>query len=259
MELNSKITIFECGINEGVFSQHKKFYAPNSTKSEIRRQFDVVKKRCGEHFGFDDKKVFQAKQKNDQNKIEYPNGKYIVLEDKHMHKDDFWDEELPADILILKEQYKGIVVGNQMADCPILIVEDRKQGVTALSHCGASYIDRELPKDTIKALQKEFNSSIDDLYVYVGTCAKKESYVYDTYPRWANNEYMWKDNIEEKQDGFHIDMNGAIRIQLEQLGIKHIEESPRNTITDDKYYSHYSSVRGNNKKLGQNFVGFFYN
>ena len=259
MELNSKITIFECGRNEGVFSQHKKFYTPNSAKSEIREQFDVVKKRCGEHFNFDDKKVFQAKQKNDQNKLDYPNGTYIVLTEDNMKKDDYWDEELPADILILKEQYKGVVVGNQMADCPILIVEDRKLGVTALSHCGASYIDRELPKDTIKALQKEFNSNIDDLYVYVGSCAKKEDYIYETYPRWANNMYMWEENVEETEEGFHINMNGAIRIQLEQMGIKHIEESPLNTITNDKFYSHYASIKGNNEKLGQNFVGFFYN
>ena len=259
MDKDSKITIFECGRNEGVFSQHKKFYAPNSSKSEIREQFNVVKKRCGEHFNFDDKKVFQAKQKNDQNKLDYPNGTYSVLTEDNMKKEDYWDEELPADILILKEHYKGVVVGNQMADCPILIVEDRKLGVTALSHCGASYIDRELPKDTIKALQKEFNSNIDDLYVYVGSCAKKEDYIYETYPRWANNEYMWKDNIEETKEGFHINMNGAIRIQLEQMGIKHIEESPLNTITNDKFYSHYASGKGNNEKLGQNFVGFFYN
>lgn len=146
-----------------------------------------------------------------------------------------------------------------MADCPILIVEDRRKGVTALSHCGASYIDRELPKDTIRALQKEYQSNLEDLYVYVGSCAKKESYIYDTYPRWANNTYMWKDNIEEKEDGFHINMNGAIRIQLEELGITHIEESPLDTITNDKFYSHYGSGKGNNAKFGQNFVGFFYN
>lgn len=86
MELKSKITIFESGINEGIFSRHKKFYTPNSTKNEIKEQFNIVKKRCGEHFHFNDKKVFQAKQKNDINKLDYPNGTYIVLKEGQMQK-----------------------------------------------------------------------------------------------------------------------------------------------------------------------------
>ena len=53
-------------------------------------------------------------------------------------------------------------------------------------------------------------------------------------------------------------MNGAIRQQLIEKGIKHIEESPIDTITDDRYYSHCAAVKGDSKKLGQNFVGFFY-
>ena len=259
MELKSKITIFESGIQEGIFSRHKKFYDTNLTKNDITEQFNIVKKRTGEHFGFDDKKVFQASQKNDNNSLEYPNGTYIVLNEKHMTKEDYWEESLPADILILQERYKGVVVGNQMADCPILIVEDRVLGVTALSHCGASYIDRELPKQTVEALQKEFGSKVENLYVYVGSCAKEEHYIYETYPKWAKNEIIWKNNIKEKEDGFHINMNRAIRIQLEQIGITHIEESPLDTITNDKFYSHYGSGKGNNNKFGQNFVGFFYN
>ena len=145
-----------------------------------------------------------------------------------------------------------------MADCPILIVEDRAKEVTALSHCGASYINRKLPIDTVQALIKEFNSNIDDLHVYVGSCAKKENYIYDKYPFWATDEEVWKDFIIKKEDGFHIDMNGAIRKQLENIGINHIEESPVDTIIDSRYYSHRASSMGRKEKLGQNFVGFYY-
>ena len=53
-------------------------------------------------------------------------------------------------------------------------------------------------------------------------------------------------------------MNGAIRKQLEQIGIKHIEESPIDTITDSRYYSHRAASMGKKEKLGQNFVGFYY-
>ncbi len=78
-------------------------------------------------------------------------------------------------------------MANPQADCPILICEDRKKGYTALVHCGAIYIDRRLPQDTIKTLFDCCNSNIDDIYVYVGSCIKKESYIYDCYPKWAKS------------------------------------------------------------------------
>ena len=37
-----------------------------------------------------------------------------------------------------------------------------------------------------------------------------------------------------------------------------IEESPINTMTDDRYYSHAEYSKGNKEKFGQNFVGFYY-
>lgn len=257
MEKESKIFIFETGIEDGVFSENKKFYPSYFTKSDIRKQFLLTKKKIAEKYNFNEKKVFQAYQKTDKNKLNYEDGKYTVITEE-LIKDDCWYNLIPTDIFILTKATKGIVLGNQMADCPILIVEDREKDVTALSHCGASYIDRKLPAATIEALIKEYNSNIEDLYVYVGSCAKKENYIYDKYPLWATDKELWKDCIIEKEDGFHIDMNKAIRKQLENKGIKHIEESPIDTITSDKYYSHRASAMGQKEKLGQNFVGFYY-
>ncbi|MDO4995669.1 MAG: laccase domain-containing protein [Bacilli bacterium] len=256
--MESKIKIFECGKAEGIFSKNKKFYPDNLTKSEITKQFNEVKKRAGEHFDFDDKKVIQATQKYKDCNFDYPDGKYVVLNETHMQKKDYWKERIEADILILEEKYKGVVLGNQMADCPIVIAEDRKKGVTALAHCGASYIDRLLPQDIIKALRKEYNSNLEDIYVYIGSSAKKDTYIYDKYPYWAINKELWKDNLEVINGNYHIDMNGAIIKQLKELGIKNIEESPINTMIDDRYYSHAESSKGNKDKLGQNFVGFYY-
>lgn len=256
--MESKIKIFECKKDEGVFSRNSKFYPPNTTKNEIEKQFTEVKKTSGEHFGFDYRKIFQAEQKNDNNADLYPNGKYVVITENYMNKENYWDEKIETDILIISDKHKGVVVGNQMADCPILIAEDRKLGVTALSHCGASYINRLLPQDTIESLVKEFNSDLNDIYVYLGSSAKSSTYIYDKYPSWATNKDVWKNYIVKEGNNYHIDMNGAIIKQLKDIGIKNIEESPINTMTDDRYYSHAEAAKGNKDKLGQNFVGFYY-
>ncbi len=256
--LETKIKIFETKIEDGIFSRNKKFYPSNVTESDILKRFLSVKEYVGKKYGFNGKRVFQPLQKNGTNNVEYPDGKYIILDESYMTKEDYWFERIPTDILILEEKYKGIVIGHQMADCPILIAEDRQKGVTALAHCGASYIDRLLPKQTIEALINAYNSNLEDIYVYVGSCAKKENYVYDRFPIWAKNNAIWDKNISLEDDGYHINLNGAIKQQLQDIGIIHIEESPIDTILDNSYYSHVAAIKGDIKKIGQNFVGFYY-
>ena len=256
--MESKIKIFESGIAEGVMSKNKKFYPEETTEEQINELFLQVRINLGKKYGFDGRKIFQALQKTDQNNIEYPDGMYHVINENDIDNDDLWEVKIPADILIISEKHKNIVVGNQMADCPILIVEDRKQGVTALSHCGAPYIDRLLPYQTVEALIKECKSNPNDLYVYIGSCAKKESFIYDRYPLWAKNQEVWDKYIIQNGEDYHIDMIGAMIKQIKKFNISNIEVSSEDTITNEKHYSHSAAYKGNNNKKGQNFVGFFY-
>ena len=256
--MKSQIQIFETGIEEGIFSRNKKFYNNIENQEKINEIFFNTRQEIGRKNGFKGEKVFQATQKTSQNNEEYLDGTYKVINKENMTKKDYWYEYLPADILIISNKYKNVVVGNQMADCPVIIAEDRRLGVTALSHCGASYIDRLLPIDTIKALQKEYSSQLEDIYVYVGSCIKKESYVYDCYPKWAINNDVWNEAITKKNDMYYIDLILAITKQLNQIGIKNIEISPYNTATNPKFFSNAAASKGQKEKYGQNFVGFFY-
>lgn len=256
--MESKIKIFESGITEGIMSKNKKFYTEDTSEEKINELFLEVRMNLGKKYGFDGKKIFQALQKTDQNGLEYPNGKYHVIDDKDINNEDLWEVKIPADILIISQKYKNIVVGNQMADCPILIVEDRKKEITALSHCGAPYIDRKLPYQTVEALIKEYKSNPNELYVYIGSCAKKENFIYDRHPLWAKDNEVWDGFIIQNGENYHIDMVGAMIKQINQIGVKNVEVSNEDTITNEKHYSHSASYKGNNRKKGQNFVGFFY-
>ena len=110
---------------------------------------------------------------------------------------------------------------------------------------------------TINALQKEVGSNLNDIYVYIGSCIKKESYVYDRYPKWATNNSVWKNCIEKKDNLYHIDLVAAIINQL-NISKEHITISPVDTYKDQNYYSHLSEVKKESKPIGQNFVGAFY-
>lgn len=255
--MRSNITIFESGVEDGIMSNHPKFYDGSLSEEKIDKIFLENRITFGKKYNIDGKKIYRATQKNENNQLDYKDGKYLVI-DINKEVKDAWYENLEADILILPKNNKKLSLAHQMADCPIVIAEDRRQGVTALSHCGARYINRNLPQQTIEALQKEYNSNIEDIYVYIGSCAKKESYIYKVYPEWATNEETWNGSIDKMKDGYHIDMIKAIKNQLQKIGIKHLEISKNDTITNKKYYSHAGYKRGSRKEHGQNLVGFFY-
>ena len=256
--MESKIIIFESGKDIGIMSPAAKFYEKDTPEEERKELFHQNRIKLGKKYNFDGNHIFHANQKSVTNKLTYPDGHYILVEDKYMDKEDYYTVNLEADILILPSKYKGVGIGNPQADCPILIVEDRNKGYTALSHCGAPYIDRLLPIDTIKALEKEINSNLDDLYIYIGSSIHKESYIYDKYPSWATNKDVWDGYITKEKDGYHIDLTGAILKQLKDYGIKNIDINDIDVAKDDRYYSHSEFSKGNESKKGQNFVGFFY-
>jgi len=231
--MERKIEIFESKIQDGIMSNDKIFYPNNLNQKQIDTIFLEKRIEFGKKLGIDGKKIYRATQKNNINKLEYPDGKYYVINPEKDTAEDYWYLKLEADILILPYNAKKIAVAHQMADCPILIAEDRKKNVTAISHCGAVYINRMLPAQTITALCQEFNSKVEDIFAYIGSCAHKESYKYDKYPSWATNKELWKDTIEKGNDNYYyIDMPKTITKQLQEIGIKNIEISLNDTITN---------------------------
>lgn len=255
--MKSQIIIFEANKLDGKMSKNPKFYPKDISEKERYERFYQDRINLGKKLGVDGNHIFRSRQKG-LSKVDYPDGKYILLNDSYMKKDDYYFEDLPADILIISNKYPNIIVGNPQADCPIIICEDREKGYTALAHCGAAYINRKLPIDTIKALEDCCNSNLDNIYVYIGSSIKKESYVYDKYPHWATNKELWQGFIEEKDNLYYIDLVGCIEKQLKEYGIKHIEISPIDTSKYPNYYSHVEEVAGRQKDGGQNFVGFYY-
>lgn len=256
-KMKSKIVIFETNKLDGKMSKNPKFYSKDLTENERYEKFHQDRMNLGKKLGINGNHFLKIRQKGLSN-INYEDGKYILINDTHITKEDYYFEDIQGDIIILSEKYKNIAVVNPQADCPIIICEDRKKGFTALSHCGAQYINRKLPQDTIKALFDCCKSNVNDIYVYISSCVKKESYVYDKYPKWATNKAVWKEYITKENNNYYIDLPGAIKNQLKEIGVTNIEISPIDTAKNPNYYSHVEEVNGRQKEGGQNLVGFYY-
>ncbi len=255
-----KLIIFETNRKEGCMSLAKKFYPATYSEENRKRSLKTVKDKIGKKYNFNGNHILQPKQKDVEFKEDYPDGKYVRITEDYLKKEDYWDEEIICDILLIDTKFPNIAIGHRMADCPVIIVEDRKNQIVAVSHCGSSQINRDVPKWTIKALKKECNSNVEDIYVYIGSCIKKDSYQYDRYPTWATKKEIWKNSILEKANIFYIDLPNAIIQQLNSEGIinSHITISPIDTYRDKDYYSHTEEVKNPSCEIGQNFVGCLY-
>lgn len=259
-EKKYKLIIFETNKKEGCMSLAKKFYPSTYTETDIKNELRKVKDKIGKKYNFNGNHILQPTQKDVEFKTDYPDGKYVRITKKYLKKEDYWDEKIICDILLIDTNHPNIVIGHRMADCPVIIAEDTKQQVVAVSHCGAKQINREVPKWTIKALKKEINSNPSDIKVYIGSCIKKTNYQYDKYPNWATNINVWKNSIENKNNVYYIDLNSAIKKQLleENIKEKNITESKIDTYSSEEYYSHTEEIKNPQCKIGQNFVGCFY-
>lgn len=252
-----ELVIFETNNQEGIMSKSKKFYPASYTEEDIKNDLLKVREKIGEKYNFDGKKILQPTQKDVDFIEDYPDGAFKKVSEINLDVADLWEEKIPCDILILTATDPKIVVGHRMADCPVLIIEDRAQQVVAVSHCGASQINRKVPFYTEEALLKEYNSKKENLYAYIGSCIKKDNYIYDCYPKWATNKDVWEGCLTKDNNLYSIDLVTAITNQL-NIDKNHITISPIDTYKDPKYYSHTSEVRKEQKPLGQNFVGAFY-
>lgn len=256
-ELESQIIIFEGNQKDGIFSRNKKFYPDNYTEKEIEEEIKKSRIKLGNKHNFSGFKMFQVEQKMEDNS-DYEDDKAVIIDDNYMTKKDYFTEIIPADILIITNKYPKIALSHRMADCPVLIAEDRKKGVTAIAHCGIYHINRGLPNALIKSLINHFNSNPEDIYLYIGSHIKKDSYIYDTYPKKATNKEIWKNAIEEYNNKYKIDLEKAIINQLNEYNLGKIIISEVDTAKHKDYASHYEAIKGNKKKLGQNIVGFYY-
>lgn len=255
--MKSQIIIFEGNQKDGIFSRSKKFYPKDYTSEDIYNSIKKDRISLGNKYNFSGLKMIQVTQKMEDNDS-YPDNKAILINEKHLRKEDYFKEKILADILLIKSNYKNIVLCHRMADCPVLIAEDRLQGISAIVHCGIYHINRGLPREFIKTLINKYHSNPNNIYLYIGSHIKKESYIYDTYPKIATNKRIWKDAITEGKDGYHIDLEKAILNQIEKYHLAEINISNIDTATNKDYASHYAAAHGDSSKLGQNIVGFYY-
>lgn len=131
-----------------------------------------------------------------------------------------------------------------VADCTPILIFDPIQKAVAAIHAGWRGTAQQIVLKTIKAMQKEFNTSPSDCLGYIGTCIDECSFEVgeevalnftDPYKRW-----------DGKKGKFFIDLKSANRDQLRSAGLRleNIEVSPYSTFVHHENYFSYRFDQG---------------
>lgn len=244
--------ILDIGNQYGNMNTAESFYPKEMTLEERQKAFLERRIKLGLEKGFDGAHMFMANQQT-------KDGSYRVIDKELVEAvDDGWKIDTNEDILIITTDTPEVVIGHPVADCPVVMMRDVKKGVTAIGHCSSKMIDRRLPMMIADALLKEYDSKDDDIYAYVSACAKEDSYIYDSYPKWAIEDAVWKNAIIEKEKQYYINLRKAIASQFDERNIKKYIMSGVDTITDENYYSNSAASKGQKEKAGRNFAGAYY-
>ena len=240
-----------------------KDWSPEQKDENFKQNWQAV----GAAFGFDPLKKFMADQK-------HKTGTSFELTKDYVEANPNGWADIAEDILIITKNVPGVVAGHPVADCPVIVMKDKKQGVTAVCHCSAKLIDKKMPMMMADALQAAYKTRDEDIYTYVSSCAGPDWTYKKNIPVWATDLKMWgltrgltTGTIDFDENDviptYHINLRNIIEAQLVERNISLAKTSfsDVDTITNPDYYSNYAaSVYGLNQeeKYGRNFVGAFY-
>lgn len=124
-----------------------------------------------------------------------------------------------CDALITAEKELPIMV--MVADCIPIFIHDKKHDVIAVVHGGRNSTFLNIASKTVIKMQKEFNSDVKDIYVYLGPSIQKCCYEVSFELEKIVIENFGKEFSKNR----YIDLQNITKKQLNNIGITNIEIS----------------------------------
>lgn len=146
------------------------------------------------------------------------------------------------------------VLIHQFADCVPFLCIDRKNKAVVFSHLGWKGLTVGGVHVSILALQAYLGSSLADIWVWIGPCIQKNSYIFDDEPI-QNSLPTWQGCVEHHQEGeksgWSIDLPGFIIKECARIGIDpaQIINDGRDTYSlPETFFSHKRAIEKNEER-----------
>lgn len=148
-----------------------------------------------------------------------------------------------TDAIVTRVRGAGVFL--TFADCVPFIVYDARQHLMAFAHIGWRSMALQFTGKVLRHLVEQEGSAVADLWVAVGPCIKKESYLFQN-PVQATQP-IWEPYLEPQADGrVGIDLVGFCLAECRTMGVNadQIFVEPMDTAADEGQFSHYAATEG---------------
>ena len=249
IRLSKKYNIDISGLQDYIAKMPKDMW--NAEKKNI---FKLHRRNFAKTMGINWKHMFMADQVIE--KTGCRGSVFEITRDYVKANPNGWSD-IPEDLLVVKKSVPGVVIGQPVADCPVVMMVDQKQKIAIVGHCSGALIGEMLPTLMVEALESKYDSKVDDIFTYVSAHAG-ETWVYDSIPSWATNFDFWERFMPYNKDEglYHIHLKDALCDQFSKAGLDsdNIIFNLDDTITDKRYYSH-AMEDIDSSRLGRHFAG----
>lgn len=130
-----------------------------------------------------------------------------------------------------------LVLCVMVADCAPVILYDSKNEVISALHVGRKGAFLGIITKAFNKMKSSFNTSCDDLYVYVGPRIKSCCYKIDTKVLKEAKKHFAYSLIRKGRDEY-LDLDEIIFKELDTLGIQNIKVEKACTCCSKEYYSY---------------------
>ncbi len=124
------------------------------------------------------------------------------------------------DSLITNEQ--DIYITVLAADCVPILMYDAKKNIVAATHAGWQGTVKKIAQHTVLAMQSNFNSDVENIYVGIGPAIGKCCYeIGNDVAEIVKNNFSYYNKIlsDKKNDKYYLDLQTANLLQLTEIGI----------------------------------------
>mgnify|MGYP001763428002 FL=1 len=140
-----------------------------------------------------------------------------------------------TDALVTREKDLALCV--LVADCTPVLLSDHAAGVIGAAHAGRIGARNGIVKNTVQAMV-DLGAQPSRIQVLLGPAAAGASYEVPEDMAADVEKHLPGSRTTTTRGTAGIDVRAGLVRQLLSLGVTHIDADPRDTITDDDFFSH---------------------
>lgn len=169
-----------------------------------------------------------------------PEERFVWMEQLHTNTVTLIDgpSDTPVeatDALVTREKNLALCV--LVADCTPVLLSDHTAGVIGAAHAGRMGARNGIVKNTVEAMVG-LGAEPSRIQVLLGPAAAGESYEVPEGMALDVEKHLPGSRTRTTKGTPGIDVRAGLVRQLLSLGVTHIDADPRDTITDNDFFSH---------------------